>query len=157
MYIEKYWDNYVGGTDDSLTLLEYLAGKAKEQITVKEIFEESGLNHLSSFRNTDCSIEMPIDEFEAEIHYAITLISDLAALLLECKVNGSVNISDLLEDDQDCVISIVATEKEHELINKVLTDFTTEPLAYDLCEMVGEEEILEMSQVCEEIRRELYE
>ena len=28
---------------------------------------------------------------------------------------------------------------------------------YVLCEMVGDEEIVGMSQVCEEIRRELYE
>ncbi len=31
MYIsEKYCENYIGGTDDSLTLVEYLAGKQKE-------------------------------------------------------------------------------------------------------------------------------
>lgn len=157
MYIEKYWDNYVGGSDDSLTLLEYLEGKETKQITVAEILEETGLNNLSSFRNTDCPLELPIDGFEAEIHYAITLITDLAALMLECKVNGSVNISDLLDDDMDCVISITATEREHELINKALMDFTEEPQAYDLCEMVGDEEIVEISQVCEEIRKELYE
>ena len=157
MYIEKYWENYVGGSDDSLTLLEYLEGKETKKITVEEIFEETGLNNLSSFRNTDCPIELLIDGFEAEIHYAITLITDLATLLLECKVNGSVNISDLLDDDMDCVISITATERMHELINKALMDFAAEPQAYDLCEMVGEEEIVEMSQVCEEIRKELYE
>ena len=157
MYIEKYWENYVGGSDDSLTLLEYLEGKETKKITVEAIFEETGLNNLSSFRNTDCPLELLIDGFEAEIHYAITLITDLATLLLECKVNGSVNISDLLDDDMDCVISITATERMHELINKALMDFAAEPQAYDLCEMVGEEEIVEMSQVCEEIRKELYE
>lgn len=41
MYIEKYWDNYVGGSDDSLTLLEYLEAKETKQITVKKIFEET--------------------------------------------------------------------------------------------------------------------
>lgn len=157
MYIEKYWDNYVGGSDDSLTLLEYLEAKETKQITVKKIFEETGLNNLSSFRNTDYPLEVTIDGFEAEIHYAITLITDLATLLLECKVNGSVNISDLLDDDMDCVISITATEQEHELINKALMDFVAEPQEYDLCEMVGDEEIVEMAQVCEEIRKELYE
>ena len=157
MHIEKYWENYVGGSDDSLTLLEYLEGKEKEQITVGEIFEESGLNDLDSFQNTDCPLEVPIDGFEAEIHYAISLITDLAVLLLECKVNGSVNISELLGDDMECVVSITATEQEHGVINKTIMDFVAEPLSYDLCEMVEEEEILEMSQVCEEIRKELYE
>lgn len=156
MYIEKYWGDYIGGSDDSLTLLEYLEGKEEKQITVEEIFEETGLNHLDTIRNSDCPLEVPVDGFEAEIHYAIILITDLAALLLECKVNGSVNISELLEDDMDCVINITATEKDHELINQTLADFVKQPLEYDLCEMVGDEEMLEMAQVCEEIRRELY-
>jgi len=29
MYIEKYWGNYIGGTDDSLTLLDYVMDKQK--------------------------------------------------------------------------------------------------------------------------------
>lgn len=43
MYIEKYWGNYIGGTDDSLTLLEYLADKQKAEIPLSEIFEDTGL------------------------------------------------------------------------------------------------------------------
>lgn len=31
MYIEKYWGDYIGGTDDSLTLLEYLTNKQKDE------------------------------------------------------------------------------------------------------------------------------
>lgn len=157
MYIEKYLDNYICGSDDSLTFLEYLESKQTKVISVGDIITETGIEKLNSFHNTDYPLVVSIGDFEAEIHYAITLITDLAALLLECKVNGSVNISELLEDDFDCVISITATEQEHELINKALMDFVAEPLKYDLCEMVGEEEISEMSRVCEEIRKELYE
>lgn len=47
MYIaEKYWNNYIGDTDDSLTLVEYLAGKQKEQIPLNEIFSDFGLDKL---------------------------------------------------------------------------------------------------------------
>ena len=75
--------------------------------------------------------------------------------MLECKINGSVNISELNGDD-DCVVSITATEQEHELINKTLKDFYAEPLSYDLSEMNDEEDMLEMAQGSEEIRKELY-
>ena len=34
MYIEKYWGDYIGGTDDSLTLLEYLINKQKDELTL---------------------------------------------------------------------------------------------------------------------------
>ena len=55
----------------------------------------------------------------------------------------------------DCVMNITATEQEHELINQALKDFTAKPLLYDLCEMVDDDEMLEMSQICEEIREDL--
>lgn len=121
MYIEKYWGDYIGGTDDSLTLLEYLTNKQKDEITLREIISETGLDKLSSFQSTDYPLTVPIEEFEAEIHYAINLISDLSALLLECKINGIVNISDLADDNTNCTIRITATEQEHKLINKALS------------------------------------
>lgn len=34
MYITKYWGEYIGGTDDSLTLMDYLEGKQKEELTL---------------------------------------------------------------------------------------------------------------------------
>ena len=45
MYItESYWGEYMGGTDDSLTLLEYLAAKGREEIPVGKIFADFGLD-----------------------------------------------------------------------------------------------------------------
>ena len=32
MYIKKYWYNYIGGTDDSLTLADYLYEKGKTEL-----------------------------------------------------------------------------------------------------------------------------
>ena len=53
MYIEKYWGNYIGGTDDSLTLLDYLIDKQKPEITLSEIFADTGLNNLNwNFRTS---------------------------------------------------------------------------------------------------------
>ena len=38
MYIQQYWGNYIGDTDDSLTLLAYLSGKGRTELDAKEIF-----------------------------------------------------------------------------------------------------------------------
>lgn len=158
MYIaDKYWENYIGGTDDSLTLLDYLADKQKEEIPLGEIISDIGLDGLRSFQKTDDSLSVFVNGLEAEIHYAIDLITDLAALMLECKVNGSVNLSDLCEIyEPDCIVRITATPEEHERMNQALMDFVAAPLSYDLCEMVPEEDMLEMAAVCEELRKELY-
>ena len=43
MYITgRYWDNYIGGTDDSLTLVEYLTSKQKEEIPYQKYFQILG-------------------------------------------------------------------------------------------------------------------
>lgn len=160
MYIEKYWGDYIGGTDDSLTLVEYLSNKQKEEISLEEIISDTGLDKLQdNFQNAD-SLLVPIDGLEREFYYAIDLITDLAALLLECKISGSVNLCDLYGDNLETAapnIHITATPKEHELINKALMDFAAAPLSYNLSEMVPKEDMIEMAAVCEKLRKELYE
>lgn len=157
MYIEKYWGDYIGGTDDSLTLVDYLEDKQKEEISLGEIFSDIGLDKLNgAFQKTD-SLSVLVDGEETEFYYAIDLITDLAALLLECKVNESVNLCDLLEDTEpDWIVRITATLEEHELMNKALMDFSAAPLTYDLSEMVPEEDMMEMAVICEQLRKELY-
>ena len=168
MYIaDKYWNNYIGDTDDSLTLVEYLADRHKEEISLGEIFADTGLDKLNGdFRQHEepltvalVNMESDYDEPEAEFYYAIDLITDLAALLLECKVSGSVNLCELSGEDLETPvpdIRITATAEEHEMMNKALTDFVSVPLAYDLSEMCPEEDMLEMAGICEELRNELY-
>ena len=163
MYIEdKYWNNYIGDTDDSLTLVEYLATKQKKESSVGEIFEDFELDTLNgNFKNQETSL-MFVDSWKyMEICYAIDLIIDLAALLLECKVNKIVNLCELFGGDLEEItipdVSITATSKEHEIINKVLMDFVAEPLTYDLNEMVPKKDMLEMAAVCKNLRKELYE
>ncbi len=155
MYIEKYWDNYIGGSDDSLTLLEYLAGKEKEEISLQEIFEDSGLDQMNGAFQETGEISLPVEGFDADICNAISLIVDLAALLLECKVNGSVNLEDFDADGGE--LCITATSNEHQLMNQALADFVASPSDYDLSEMMDEEEMQEMASLCEEMRQELYE
>lgn len=161
MYItEKYWNHYIGTTDDSLTLVEYLAGKQKEEFSVEEIFADFGLDKLQDdFRHPEIPLIFTDSEgWEMEIHYAIDLITDLAAMLLECKVNGTVDLSELSDDfDEEATseIRITATAGELKRINKALLAFVSAPLAYDLSEMESAEGMLEMATICEELRKEL--
>lgn len=162
MHITKYLDSgYIFGTDDSLLFLDYLVEKQKIEISLGEIFSDIGLDKLNGdFQNTDISLEVVDEEgFEMEFHYAIDLIINLAALLLECKVTGSIDMYELCDDDEleNGNIRITATPEEHQLINKALKDFLAAPLDYDLSEMVDEDEMKEMAEIGEEIRKELYE
>lgn len=163
MYIDQYWGGYIGGTDDSLTLSAYLAEKKKPEITLAEIFSDFGRDALfGDFRNTvPPLVYTNPDGWDMELHYAIDLVSDLAALLLECKVNGNVDlleVDDILElDPSDSKIQITATPEEFLQINRILTDFAADPAAFDISEMVTEEDLKEMAAAFESLREELYE
>lgn len=163
MYIEgKYWENYIGDTDDSLLLVDYLAEKQKKEITVGEIFSDFNVDRLQGdFKNCDDPLALVYtfpDGLEWEIHIPICLITDLAALLLECKVNGYIDLHEVATVTKAATpVRITATPEEHDLINRTLKDFVSNPLSYDLSDMCSEEEMQETAEICEALRKELYE
>ena len=159
MYIEKYWANYIGGTDDSLTLIDYLYDKGKTEISLNEIFNDTGLSRLNWNFHTSPNLEYIDSEGLCyEFYYAIDLVTDLAALILESKKSGGFNIKNLYPgEERDRFIKITTTQEEEQAMNRTLADFCVSPFAYDLHEMVDDEDMLEMAKDCENIRKELYE
>ena len=160
MYIKKYWGNFIGGSDDSLNLVAFLEDQKKEEIPLGEIFAKIGLDKQNwDFHQTVEYLEFThSDGVEMDFHFAIDVVTDLAAILLECSVSGSVNLHDLDEYNTPARrIRITATPEEHDAMNKALADFAQNPLEYDLSEMMDDEEIQEMARDVEALRKELYE
>ena len=160
MYIKKYWGNFIGGSDDSLNLVAFLVDQKKEEIPLSEIFAKIGLDKQNwDFHQTVEYLEFThSDGVEMDFHFAIDVVTDLAAILLECSVSGSVNLQDLDEyNTPSRRIRITATPEEHDAMNKALADFAQNPLEYDLHEMMDDEEIQEMARDVEALRKELYE
>ena len=160
MYIDKYWGNYIGGSDDSLNLVAFLADQGKEEIPLNEIFSKIGLDRQNwDFHQTVEYLEFThSDGVEMDFHFAIDVVTDLAAILLECSVSGSVDLHDLDEyNTPSRRIRITATVEEHNAMDRTLADFAQDPLSYDLHEMMGDEDIMEMARDVEALRKELYE
>ena len=159
MYIEKYWGEYIGGSDDSLNLVAFLEDQKKEEISLNEIFDKIGLNKLNwNFRQTVEYLGFTHSNgVEMDFNFAIDVIVDIAAILLECKINKVVNLHDLDEYDVPSRnIRIIATTEELRFMNKALLDFAQNPLEYDLSEMIGEDDIKDMAAQVEEMRKELF-
>ena len=160
MYISKYWGNFIGGSDDSLNLVAFLEDQKKEEIPLSEIFAKIGLDKQNwDFHQTIEYLEFTHSNgVEMDFHFAIDVITDLAAILLECYVNGNVNLHDLDEyNTPSRCIRITATPEEHNAMDRTLADFAKNPLSYDLHEMMDDEEIQEMARDVEALRKELYE
>ena len=160
MYIKKYWGNFIGGSDDSLNLVAFLEDQKKEEISLSEIFAKIGLDKQNwNFRQTVDYLEFTHSSgVEMDFHFAIDVVTDLAAILLECSVSGSVNLQDLDEYNTPARrIRITATPEEHDAMDRALADFAQNPLEYDLSEMMNDEEVQEMARDVEALRKELYE
>ena len=160
MYIKKYWGNFIGGSDDSLNLVAFLEDQKKKEISLSEIFAKIGLDKQNwDFHQTVEYLEFTHSNgVEMDFHFAIDVVTDLAAILLECSVSGSVSLQDLDEYNTPARrIRITATPGEHDAMNKALADFAQNPLEYDLSEMMDEGEIQEMARDVEALRKELYE
>ena len=158
MYITKYWGDFIGGSDDSLSLIEFLEDLNKEEITLKEIFTGIGLDRQNmDFRQTVENLEFTNSMgLEIDFHFAIDIVTDIAAILLECKTTGHVNLRELYDNEyeQNRCIRVVATEEEYTGIKDALEDFIKDPKSYDLYEMIGDD-IIEMAEIVKELRKEL--
>lgn len=160
MYIKKYWGNFIGGSDDSLNLVSFLEDQKKEEIALSEIFAKIGMDKQNwDFRQTVGYLEFTHSNgVEMDFHFAIDVVTDLAAIMLECSVSGSVNLHNLDEyNTPSRRIRITATPEEHDAMNKALADFAEHYLSYDLHEMMDDEEIQDLAQDVEAIRKDLYE
>lgn len=107
-----------------------LEDQKKEEIPLSEIFAKIGLDKQNwDFCQTVEYLEFThSDGVEMDFHFAIDVVTDLAAILLECGVSGSVNLQDLDEYNTPVRrIRITATPEEHEAMNKVLADFVQDP------------------------------
>ena len=161
MYIAgRFWNNYIGDTDDSITLAEFLEDQKKEEIPLSEIFAKLGLDR----QNGDYHKTVEFIEFkhssgvEKDFHFAISVILDLAAILLECRVRGRVSLRDLNEYNMPSrSICITATEEEHAAMNKAIADFVADPLSYDIHELVPDGDMMELAKLASQLRAELYE
>ena len=53
-------------------------------------------------------------------------------------------------------ITITATDAELKLIDDALGSFAAEPFSFDIAEMLDEDELSEMAELCGRLRQELF-
>ncbi|MED0894404.1 imm68 putative immunity domain-containing protein [Aneurinibacillus migulanus] len=165
MYIERWWGEYIGGTDDTYTLIDYFVSREFEldipaEINVKNILRDFQLTNaweIKDLRQTKDIYFINDNGHRHDIGCAINLLMDVTAIILECQKNGKVHLTDLDGGimDKDAVISLKAEKEELALLKKMLGDFIHHPLSYDLAELCPEDDMSEIAKQCKEIMTEL--
>jgi len=165
MYIERWWGNYIGGTDDTCTLIDYFVDREFEsdnptEINVKNILQDFQLNNtleIKDLRQTKGIYLIIEKEFFQDIGCVINLLIDVTAIILECQKNGKVYLTDLAGGimDKNAVISLKVGKEEMAFLRRVLEDFIHHPLSYDLAEFCPEDDMRKIAKICKEIIEEL--
>lgn len=165
MYIERWWGEYIGGTDDTCTLIAYFVNREFEldiptEINVKNIFQDFQLNNareIKDLRHTKDIYFIREKGFFQDIGCVINLMMDITAIILECQKNGKVHLTDLAGGimDKNAVISLKVEKEELALLRGILDDFIHHPLSYDLAEFCPEDDMREIAKQCKEIITEL--
>ncbi len=157
MYIEKWWGNYMGGSDDSLTLLDYLEEKGKDTYTLSEILSDFNIHFtdVETFRGTPRVYYVDSMRVECDIIYVISIMQDLSLFVLESYKIGEVSLSALKGYGNGKSFKVTCDINELKLLVSVLTDFANNPLRYELSDMVPDEDMLEIADECREIVEEL--
>ena len=160
MYIDKWWYVYIGGSDESCTLIDYLKKDDVMVYPLSKIFKDFNLYHQmqqESFRDTQDVLFYDEDGVHHnDINIVINLIADLSAILLESLVNTEVSLKALDKYvKQDKKIKLIPTEEEFNCLIDVLEDFSISYMEYDLAQFCDEGEMQEMAAHCSEICQEL--
>lgn len=157
MYISKWWYDFIGGTDDSLTLLAYIKSTEKIDYNFGELLKDFHINSsvIEFYRGSPNVFYISDDGVEHNIYYAINLIQDLSVIVLESYKNGNVKLSDLTNEDDEKVFKIFCSKADLNLIINILIDFAKSPLSYKVAEMIDENDMLEIASQCAEIAEEL--
>ena len=159
-FIDKWWWNYFGGTDDSITLMDYFQKDDITDYPLSKIFDDFNLQSQIDFGNARDTKDIHFFD-DDNIHYhhiifVIDLITNLIVITLESLHNKVVNIKDLHScSKSNKIFTIIITSKEWDYMMFVLDDFIENAIKYDLAELCPKEDMIEMSEHCKEIKEEL--
>ena len=164
VYIERWWGEYIGGTDDTYSLMDYLTERGFQQdrpveielTTIMQDFRLTMARGIEDIRQT-IDVYYTFEEgFHADIGCAVNLLMDVTAILVECQKNGQVCLMELVGTNQkEAVIIVKAGQEALLLLKNRMEDFIQHPLKYDLADFCPEDEMHTIAEQCKEMITEL--
>ncbi|MEC0090803.1 imm68 putative immunity domain-containing protein [Paenibacillus macquariensis] len=161
MYISKWWGDLIGGSDDSLALIDYLEQLDLTNVTLDQILKDLGFDALLSEGDLKNGGNLGFDRrssngmFRVEIDMACSALIDLSAIVLECLKSGYVDLHDLDANRQPCKLYMDASEEKRNLLRDELNKFSLNPLSYDLAKFVPTDDMMELAEKAKMIAEEL--
>jgi hypothetical protein len=164
VHIDGWWKN-VGGSDDSLLLLDYFKANKQETYSLKKVLEDLHLYELlgtNSLTGAEacCYFDSVIDgrKVRCEFHFAIEAVINLCAILCESLYSKKVSMNDLLESlfsqkstEEDFTFELLAEENDIRLIANEIKLLIENLQSYEIIDMMLEDEIPVWVDGCKEM------
>lgn len=166
LYIKKLWgkqsnkDNYIGGTEDSLLLIDYFGKQTESKLQLFKILSDIHLDILleKEFAGNGDVYFKETGLYNTHFDFAINVVIDLSAILLENLKNSLVNM-ELLDGDRKYSnkFTIAALPEDVQLLLKALDRFIAAPQNYELAGTMNEKNLQKLIEQCQEINNGLRE
>lgn len=166
LFIKKMWgkkynkDNYIGGTEDTLLLIDYFGKQTESKLLLHKILSDI---HLDTLLEKGFVGNGDVHFVETEPHntyfdFAINVVIDLSAILLENLKNSLIDMN-LLDGDRKYSnrFTISASQKDVKLLISALDKFIVAPQNYELTEPLSEKSLQKLIEDCKEISNSLSE
>ncbi|GAA3870777.1 hypothetical protein GCM10022381_12390 [Leifsonia kafniensis] len=160
MTLAPWWESWLGGTDDSLLLLDYFEKRTPGAVSLAEVLVElhllTPLQH-GSWARADAWFALP-GMPEAHFGLAVEVVIDLSAVVVECIHSGVVPVAAFGpagESDGVIDIDLAASAPELVLLQSALGSFLAEPGRFEISEFLDGDELQELTSHCTQIVAEL--
>lgn len=166
LFIKKLWgkkyskDNYIGGTEDTLLLIDYFGKQTESKLSLHKILFDIHLYILleKGFVGNGDVYFTETEPHNTYFDTAINVVIDLSAILLENLKNSLVDMN-LLDGDRKYSnkFTISTSQEDVRLLIKALDKFIVAPQDYELTEPLSEKSFQKLIADCKEISNSLNE
>ncbi len=158
MFISKWWGNNIGGSDDSLLLMDYFGLKALNNFELKQIIKDIRLDTVQmqgSFQDGDLFFKVN-DDFEPHFHMSTSVLTDLSAIVLESLNRKQVSIKDLDTNSKyDKTFTIQADKEDIISIKNSLDYFIDNANTFEIAGFMSKADFGNFIVDCQSISTEL--
>lgn len=164
LFIKKLWskkydkDNYIGGTEDTLLLIDYFGKQRESKLLLHKILFDIHLDTLleKGFVGNGDVFFAETESHNTYFDYAINVVIDLSAILLESLKSSLVDMN-LLDGDRKYSnkFTISASQEDVKLLIKALDKFIVAPQDYELTKPLSEKSFQKLIADCKKISNSL--
>lgn len=158
LFIDTWWGSYIGGSDDSLLLLDYFRDKETEHFNLAEVCTELHLDvlmHADRFEEGDVYYNINgVNVYHFDL--ASSVLADLATLVLQGLKSDAIPLQSLSKSAHDTkVFTLKSSPEQVKKIKDSLAYFIANTDLFEITNFMTKDELHDLVTEYKEVASEL--